>query len=142
MVLDALAKPSGFPPVVMPEKLAKMPTTSPISEVLGSGPFVFKRDEWVPGSKIVFVKNPLYVPRNEPASGMAGGKKTSFDRVEWLYLPDANSSVAALKKGEVDYINLVPPDYITPLRTDPNVKIGAAGSWQGWMVMNLSLIHI
>jgi len=136
MVLDALAKPSGFPPVVMPERLAKMPTTSPISEVLGSGPFVFKRDEWVPGSKIVFVKNPLYVPRNEPASGMAGSKKTSFDRVEWLYLPDANSSVAALKKGEVDYIEQVPPDYVTPLRTDPNVKLYASSAQQAQLIMN------
>jgi peptide/nickel transport system substrate-binding protein len=136
MVLDALAKPSGFPPVVMPEKLARLPTTSPISEVLGSGPFVFKRDEWVPGSKIVFVKNPLYVPRNEPASGMAGSKKTSFDRVEWLYLPDANSSVAALKKGEVDYIEQVPPDYVTPLRTDANVKLYASSAQQAQLIMN------
>ena len=136
LVLEGLSKPSGFPPVVMPERLAKMPTTSPITEVLGSGPFIFKRDEWVPGSKVVFVKNPNYVPRSEPANGLSGSKKPAVDRVEWLYLPDANSAIAALKKGEVDYINLVPPDYITPLRTDPNVKIGAAGSWQGWMVMN------
>lgn len=136
MVLEGMSKPSGFPPVVMPERLAKMPTTSPLSEVMGSGPFMLKRDEWVPGNKMVFVKNPHYVPRNEPASALAGGKKSAFDRVEWFYLPDANSAVAALKKGEVDLVEQVPPDYITPLRTDPNVKLGAAGSWQGWMVMN------
>jgi peptide/nickel transport system substrate-binding protein len=136
MVLEGMSKPSGFPPVVMPERLAKMPTTSPLSEVMGSGPFMLKRDEWVPGNKMVFVKNPHYVPRAEPPSALAGGKKSAFDRVEWFYLPDANSAVAALKKGEVDLIEQVPPDYITPLRTDPNVKLGAAGSWQGWMVMN------
>ena len=51
MVLEALSKPSGFPPVVMPERLAKMPTTAPLTEVLGSGPYIFKRDEWVPGNK-------------------------------------------------------------------------------------------
>ena len=92
MVLEGLAKPSGFPPVILPERLAKMPTTSPLTEVLGSGPFIFKRDEWVPGNKAVFVRNPNYVARTEPPSGLAGSKKPHFDRVEWLYLPDANSA--------------------------------------------------
>jgi len=136
MVLEGMAKPSGFPPVILPERLAKMPTTQPLSEVLGSGPYMFKRDEWVPGNKAVFVKNPHYVPRSEPASGLAGGKKVQFDRVEWLYIPDANSAVAALRKGEVDLIEQVPPDYINPLRSDPNVKLSPSGAWQGWMVMN------
>jgi len=136
MVLDALAKPSGFPPVILPERLAKMPATSPLTEVLGSGPFLFKRDEWVPGNKAVFVRNPNYVARSEPPSGLAGSKKSNFDRVEWLYLPDANSAIAALKNGEVDLVEQVPPDYITPLRTDKNVKIGAGGSYQGFLVLN------
>jgi peptide/nickel transport system substrate-binding protein len=136
MVLEGLAKPSGFPPVILPERLAKMPTNAPLPEVLGSGPFIFKRDEWVPGNKAVFVRNPHYVARSEPPNGLSGSKKPAFDRVEWLYLPDANSATAALKNGEVDYIEQVPPDYITPLRTDPNIKLGAAGAWQGFMVMN------
>jgi peptide/nickel transport system substrate-binding protein len=136
MVLDALAKPSGFPPVVLPERLAKMPATSPLTEVLGSGPFMFKRDEWVPGSKAVFVRNPYYVARTEAPSGLSGSKKSAFDRVEWLYLPDANSAIAALKRGEVDLVEQVPPDYITPLRTDPNIKVGTGGAYQGFLVLN------
>jgi peptide/nickel transport system substrate-binding protein len=136
MVLDALAKPSGFPPVVMPERLAKLPTNAPIAEVLGSGPYLFKRDEWLPGSKTVFVRNPNYVPRSEPPSGLAGSKKSHFDRVEWLYLPDSNSAVAALRKGEVDFIEQVPADYITPLRADPNVKLLSAGTQQAQLILN------
>lgn len=136
LVLEGLSKPSGFPPVIMPERLAKMPATSPLTEVLGSGPFVFKRDEWVPGNKVVFVRNPHYVARAEPSNHLSGSKKTVFDRVEWLYLPDANSAIAALQKGEVDYIEQVPPDYITPLRADPNIKVTPSGAWQGWMIMN------
>jgi peptide/nickel transport system substrate-binding protein len=136
MVLDALAKPSGFPPVILPERLAKLPTNAPMTEVLGSGPFVFKRDEWVPGNKAVFLRNPAYVPRGEPPSGLAGSKKPAFDRVEWLYLPDANSAIAALKRGEVDLIEQLPPDYITPLRGDAGVKIGSGGAYQGFLVMN------
>ncbi|HEX7437924.1 MAG TPA: ABC transporter substrate-binding protein [Caldimonas sp.] len=136
LVLDALAKPSGFPPVIMPERLANAPTTAPLTEVMGSGPFLFKRDEWVPGNKAVFVRNPNYVGRAEPPSGLSGNKKPHFDRVEWLYLPDSNSSTAALKNGEVDMIEQVPPDYITPLRGDPNIKLGSGGSYQGFIVMN------
>jgi len=136
MVLEALAKPSGFPPVIMPERLAKLPATSPLNEAIGSGPFIFKRDEWVPGNKAVFVRNPNYVPRSEPPSGLAGNKQPHFDRVEWLYLPDANSAAAALKKGEVDLIEQVTADYITPLRQDANLKVHPYGWWQGFIVMN------
>ncbi|HZH06441.1 MAG TPA: ABC transporter substrate-binding protein [Lautropia sp.] len=136
LVLQGLAKPSGFPPVIMPERLAKLPTASPLNEVLGSGPFLFKRDEWVPGNKVVFVRNPAYVPRSEPADGLAGSKKPNFDRVEWLYLPDSNSAVAALKNREVDMIEQLPPDFIAPLRADPDIHVGASGAYQGFMVMN------
>lgn len=136
MVLDALAKPSGFPPVILPERLAKMPATSPLTEVIGSGPFIFKRDEWVPGNKTVFVRNPNYAARTEPPNGLSGSKKSNFDRVEWLYLPDANSAIAALKNGEVDLVEQVPPDYITPLRADKNIKIGSGVAYQGLLVLN------
>ena len=136
LVLDGLAKPSGFPPIIMPERMAKLPTTAPLTEVMGSGPFIFKRDEWVPGNKIVFLRNPNYVGRAEPPSGLSGNKKPHFDRVEWLYLPDSNSSIAALKNGEVDMVEQVPPDYIAPLRSDPNIRLGSGGSYQGFIVMN------
>jgi peptide/nickel transport system substrate-binding protein len=122
--------------VILPERLAKMPTTSPLHEAIGSGPYMFKRDEWVPGNKAVFVRNPYYVPRSEPPSGLAGNKAPHFDRVEWLYLPDSNSAIAALKRGEVDVIEQVPADYITPLRQDPNIKVRANGWMQGFIVMN------
>ena len=136
MVLDALAKPSGYPAFILPERLAKLPTTAPMTEVLGSGPYVFKRDEWVPGNKAVFVRNAQYVPRTEPVSGLAGSKKSNFERVEWLYLPDANSAVAALQRGEVDLLEQLPPDYIAPLRADSNVKVGSSGAYEAFLVLN------
>ena len=43
-----------------------------ISDFIGSGPFVFQKDEWKPGDKAVYVKFAQYKPRSEPASGLAG----------------------------------------------------------------------
>ena len=136
LVLDGLAKASSYTAFILPERLAKMPTNAPIQEVLGSGPFVFKRDEWMPGNKVVFLKSPTYVGRSEAPSGFAGNKTAHVDRVEWLILPDANSASAALKAGEVDVLEEVPPDNIAPLLTDPAIKIVKRGSSQAYLALN------
>ncbi len=86
-VLDALGSPTN-PPFIMPRRIAETPGTAQISEAIGSGPYLFKRDEYRPGSRIVYVKNPKYVPRKDPASGTAGGKHVYVDRVEWVVLRD------------------------------------------------------
>ena len=53
----------------------------------------------------MYLKNAKYVPRSEPPSGTAGGKRVYVDRVEWnLALRDAQAQVNALQKGEVDII--------------------------------------
>ena len=51
--------------------LPSLCTSSQVKEAIGSGPFNFAKDQWVPGSKAVYVKNPHYVPRpgNEPTFG-------------------------------------------------------------------------
>src|SRR6266567_8063688 len=87
LILDALGKLSSNVPFMMPERLAKTDAYQQIPEAIGSGPFQFVKEEWVPGSKAVFVKNTDYLPRKEPASLAAGGKVVKVDRVEWLYIP-------------------------------------------------------
>ncbi len=136
LVLDGLAKVSSYQPVIMPERLARLPTAAPIQEVVGSGPFLFKRDEWVPGNKVVFVRNPAYVGRKEASSGFAGNKTPRVERVEWLILPDANSASAALKNGEVDLLEEVPPDNIAPLLADPAIEVIRRGFNQGYLALN------
>ena len=81
-LLQALGKPSVAVPFMMPKRVADTDPNTQISEYVGSGPFVLKLDEWKPGEKIVFLKNSKYKPRSEPASGLAGGKVVSLDRVE------------------------------------------------------------
>jgi peptide/nickel transport system substrate-binding protein len=45
-----------------------------LEETLGSGPFKFVREQFEPGHKVVYVKNPHYVPRSEPPDWGSGGK--------------------------------------------------------------------
>jgi len=74
LVLSALGKPSSNVPFMMPKRVAETDPNTQISDTTGSGPFVFKRDEWKPGDRAVYVKFDRYRPRSEPASGLAGGK--------------------------------------------------------------------
>ncbi len=88
-----------------------------IEDYIGSGPYVFKKDEFKPGDKAVYTKFAKYIPRKEAPSGSAGGKVVYVDRVEWnLALRDAQAQVNALQKGEVDIIEALGFDSSRPRR--------------------------
>jgi peptide/nickel transport system substrate-binding protein len=136
LVLEALGKPSSMVPFIMPERIATTPTNEAIKDPIGSGPFMMKRDEWSPGSKVVYVKAPAYAPRPEAASGLAGGKVAKFDRVEWTIIPDAQTALNALQAGEIDIFEELPPDMITLVKDNPKVAIAKAAALQGVMRLN------
>src|SRR5580700_4992572 len=123
LMLNALGKLSSNVPFMMPERLAKTDPFQQIPEAIGSGPFKFVKEEWVPGSKAVFVKNTDYVPRKEPPSLASGGKVAKVDRVEWLYIPDSATAAGALKAGEVDWYEQPTSDMLPVFAGDPNVKV-------------------
>jgi peptide/nickel transport system substrate-binding protein len=123
LTLDALAKPSSNVPFIMPERVAKTDAFTQITESVGSGPFKMVKEEWVPGNKVVFVKNADYVPRKEPPSWASGGKVVKVDRVEWIYIPDSATAAAALNAGEVDWWQQVPPDLVPLLTRNKDIKV-------------------
>ena len=63
----------------------------------------FVASEWVPGAKAVFEKFADYVPRQETASWLAGGKNMLVDRIEWVIMPDPATAVggAAERRGRL-----------------------------------------
>ncbi len=123
-MLEALGKPGANVPFIMPKRVADTDAFKQIDDYTGSGPYVFKRDEFKPGDKAVYLKNARYVPRNEPPSGTAGGKRVYVDRVEWnLALRDAQAQVNALKKGEVDIVEQLGFDFYESAKTDPDLQI-------------------
>lgn len=121
LVTLALGKPSSNVPFMMPKRVAETPPSEQIKDFTGSGPFVFVKEEWKPGSKIVYKKFEQYKPRSEPASGLAGGKVAKVDRVEWIPIRDHQQAVNALIAGEVDYIESPPHDLHPLMKTDKNV---------------------
>jgi peptide/nickel transport system substrate-binding protein len=122
-VIEALAKIDSNVPFMMPERLAKTDPNEQITEVIGSGPFRFVAEEWVPGSKVVYEKFKDYVPRKEPPSQAAGGKVVYVDRVESLYLPDRGVAMAALASGELDLHESPATDLLKLVEGNPDVTI-------------------
>ena len=123
MVLDAFSKQSGSPSFIMPKRVAMTPADQQIKEYIGSGPYVIKMDEYKPGSKIVYLKNEKYIPRTEAPSGTAGGKHVYVDRLEWIVLKDAQTQANAIANGEVDMIELMPPEQYATLKANPKLEI-------------------
>lgn len=123
LLLEALAKPSGYAPFIVPERFANLPDRSPKFEPIGSGPFIFKIDERRPGHRAVYVRNPDYVPRKEPADGMAGGKVVKIDRLEWTVMPDVNTAANALVAGEVDVYESLSFPIIPQLKADKSIVV-------------------
>ncbi|MSP87435.1 MAG: ABC transporter substrate-binding protein [Alphaproteobacteria bacterium] len=123
LTLEALAKPSSNTPFIMPERIANTSPNEQIKDATGSGPFKFVANEWVPGNKVVYVKNTDYVPRKEPPSWASGGKVAKVDRVEWLYIPDTATAAAAIDKGEVDWWEQVPVDLVPLLNKNKDIKV-------------------
>jgi peptide/nickel transport system substrate-binding protein len=123
LVLQSIGRLGGLVPYIMKEKYAKTDAATQVTDMIGSGPFLFKKEEWVPGSKVVYAKNPNYKPRAEPASGFGGGKVVKLDRVEWMYIPDPATTSAALEAGEIDFWELPPGDFQAILKRNPKIVL-------------------
>lgn len=123
LLLNAFAKLSSNANFMMPERVAKTDAFTQISETVGSGPFKFVKEEWLPGSKTVFVKNTDYVPRSEKPSWGAGGKVVKVDRVEWVYIPDPTTAANALMAGEVDWWQQAPADLAPVLQKNKDITV-------------------
>jgi peptide/nickel transport system substrate-binding protein len=109
-VLQALGKVGAVVPFMMPKRLAQTPGTEQVKEIIGSGPFRLVPGESDPGFTLVVVRNEAYVPRKEPPVWASGGKIAKVDRIELIAVPDPQTQVNALIKGEIDFIETLTTD--------------------------------
>jgi peptide/nickel transport system substrate-binding protein len=108
--------------------LSGEPTRNPI----GTGPFRFV--SYAPADRLILERNPDYFRRDLPG----------VDRLVFRILPNAATAVAALERGEVDYISSVPCADIPRLRAAPDIAVvpstgGSGGSLcQDVLIPNLA----
>ena len=141
LVLDTLGKATSNVPFMMPKRVAEGDANVQLSDTTGSGPFIFKRDEWKPGEKAVYVKNPAYKPRAEAPSGYAGGKVVNVERVEWLWIADPQTQVNALINGEIDLIEAPTHDLVPLFARDLNIGIYVAAPLGRQYAMRFNVLH-
>ena len=141
LVLEALGKPSSNVPFMMPKRVADTDPNKQFDDYTGSGPFIFKKDEWKPGEKVVYVKNTKYKPRAEPPSMLAGGKVVKIDRVEWIAVTDPLTAVNALTQGEIDLIEVAVPDLFPVMKADKNIALYGWNALGSQIIMRFNHLH-
>ena len=138
LVLDSLAKVGAPVPFMMPERIARTPGSEQVKDIIGSGPYKFRADLHEPGVKIVLEKFADYKPRSEPPSWASGGKIARLDRIEMLALPDAQTQVSALIRGEVDYLERVPADLLPLLDAKSGTKAEVVSKFGFQAIMRMN----
>jgi len=141
LVLPALGKAGANVPFMMPKRVAQTDPFTQIVDSVGSGPFIFKRDEWRPGHRAVYARNPDYRPRPEPSSGLSGGKIAKVDRVEWHAMSDHLQAINALLAGEIDFVEAAPFDLQPLLTADRNVQLLTLNALGSQNVFRMNHLH-
>jgi peptide/nickel transport system substrate-binding protein len=120
----ALGKISTPMCAMMPQRLANTDPFKAVAEMVGSGPFRFKADEWVSGVRAVYTKFDGYHPRQEKNTGWtAGGKVVHFERVEWVTIPDDGTSASAMQTGEMDWWEVPTEDLLPVLQRTGKMRV-------------------
>ncbi len=122
-MLFALGSAVGQIPVIMRAKDLEGDPGARITTAIGSGPYRFNAAARVSGALTVFDRNTDYVPRKEPADGLAGGRLAKIERVEWRVVPDAATASVALQRGEVDIWEAPSLDLVPDLAKRGGVKL-------------------
>ena len=139
---DALGKVGSYVPFIMPARLAADPSGGVLKEITGSGPFRFKADEHVSGSRLVYERFTGYVPRTDGTpSQTAGPKVANLDRVEWHVMPDPATSSAALQSGEVDWWEAPTNDLVPLLARNRDIRIAVLDPLGEIAIMRFNQLH-
>lgn len=107
-LLGYLALPES---VIVPAAWLAENADSPTAAPVGAGPFVF--DGWTRGREIVLTKFDDYYKEGKP----------DLDALHFVFYPDENTRVNALKSGDVDIIDYVPAKDAADLAAGPDTKL-------------------
>jgi ABC-type transport system substrate-binding protein len=77
---------------------------------VGTGPYAFERLET--GTELVLRRNDNY-----------WGGRPAYSRIVMRHVPDPTTRIALLQSGQVDVINLVPPENVAQLQGNPAIDV-------------------
>ncbi|MCX7374454.1 MAG: ABC transporter substrate-binding protein [Alphaproteobacteria bacterium] len=137
----ALGKPSANMCAIMPERIARTDPFQQITEVVGSGPYRFRQDQFRPGDVAVYERFAGYNARPEATDFLAGSKAVHFDRVEWRIMPDPATAGAALQANEADWWETPLPDLLPVLRRNRDIVIDVVNPAGNLGVMRFNFLH-
>ncbi len=123
VLFEALGSPVGPTAFIMPDRIATSDPFVPIKEIVGSGPFRFLPGEYRAGARSSYERFAEYVPRPDGVLSLTAGPKVAhFDRVEWHTMEFATAA-AAIRTGEIDWFEQVPPELETMLARQTGIRI-------------------
>jgi peptide/nickel transport system substrate-binding protein len=85
------------------------------SAMIGSGPY--RLVSWQPGQPVRYARNDAFA-----------GAAPAFATVEFRPIPNAGARVAALQAGDVDLIEIIPPEQFARLRADARFAVAQSPS--------------
>ena len=102
---------------MMRKKDAETDPNQQVRETIGSGPFLYNRDETRPGTRYVYDRNPDYVPRSEPPRPCPAARWSARPRHLREHRRRADGA-RALQAGEIDFYEVPPQDLIDDCAKD------------------------
>ena len=121
ILINVLAKPNALAPIITTYEMAQTSPEEAMAEVIGSGPYRFVKEEWIPDGLTVYEKFEEYAARSEPADMFAGDRTAQCDRIEAPYIADIQTQMSAVQSGEIDFTINTQYDLLPILDADPNV---------------------
>jgi peptide/nickel transport system substrate-binding protein len=117
--------------VIMPKEIAERAGVQPLTELVGTGPYIFK--QWTRGQEIVLARNPAYVSRTEAWGGLTGRKVAYADEIDFYPVTDPQVRLSGVSTGQYDFALELPQDLYAKVKTDRSLTadIVKVFSWPG-----------
>jgi len=137
-VLDALGKPSGNVPFMMPARIASTPPEEQIKDVVGSGRSNSPKTSGNKASRSCIGQTSTTSRATSHRVEQRAAKKVYVDEVIWRHIPDAWDAADELAAGNVDWWEQPPLDFVLKLQQHPDLQTFVAdpGGTQGWLRPN------
>ncbi len=114
-LLAHFALPSGFAAIMAKDSIA-----NPLTQFVGTGPYVFK--ERKPDQYVQMVRFDGYSARKEAPSGYAGKREALLDELRFVPVPNANTRVEGTLSGQYHFADLLPVESYSRLEGNAGVK--------------------